>query len=90
MSLKQAKKYIKLSPKYNGPYKVLQNICAMTYKLVFPVSSRVHPIFHVSCLKKVIGDKILVKIAKNLAKKGKLYLRLKQSWKQELKNYGID
>ena len=30
----------------------------MTYKLEFHASSQVHPIFHVSCLKKVIGDKI--------------------------------
>jgi hypothetical protein len=32
MSLKQAKKDNKLSPKYNGPYKVLQKIGTMTYK----------------------------------------------------------
>ena len=32
----------------------------MAYKLEFPVCSRVHPIFHVSCLKKVILDKIPV------------------------------
>jgi hypothetical protein len=60
MSLKKDKKDNKLSPKYYGPYKVLQNIGTMAYKLVLPTSSRVHPIFHVSCLKKVIGDKILV------------------------------
>ena len=30
----------------------------MAYKLEIPSSSRVHPIFHVSFLKKVIGDKI--------------------------------
>jgi hypothetical protein len=58
MSLKQAKKDNKLSPKYYGPYKVLQNIGTMAYKLELPASSRVHPVFHVSCLNKVIGDKI--------------------------------
>ena len=57
MSLKQAKKDNKWSPKYYGPYKVLQNIGTMAYKLELPTVSRVHPIFHVSCLKKVIGDK---------------------------------
>ena len=60
MSLKQAKKDNKLSPKYYGPYKVLQNIGTMAYKMELHASSRVHPIFHVSCLKKVIGDKIPV------------------------------
>jgi hypothetical protein len=58
MSLKQAKKDNKLSPKYYGPYKVLQKIGTMEYKLELPTSSQVHPAFHVSCLKKVIGDKI--------------------------------
>jgi len=60
MSLKQANKYNKLSPKYYGPYKVLQKIGTMAYKLEVPASSRVHPFFHVSCLMKVIGDKIPV------------------------------
>jgi hypothetical protein len=32
----------------------------MTYKLELSASSRVHPVFYVSFLKKVIGDKIPV------------------------------
>ena len=60
MSLKQAKKDIKLSPKYYGPYKVLQNIGTMAYKLELNAYSRVNPVFHVSWLKKVIGEKIPV------------------------------
>ena len=62
MSLKQAKKDNKLSPKYYGPYKVLHKIGTMAYKLELPASSWVHSVFHVSCLKKVIGDKLLVQI----------------------------
>ena len=58
MSLKQINKDNKSVTKYYGPYKVLQKIVNMAYKLEFLSSSRVHPIFHVSCIKKVIGDKI--------------------------------
>ena len=77
MSLKKAKKDNKLSPKYYGPYKVLKNIGNMAYKLELPSSSRVHPIFHVSCLKKVIGDKILVQtIFPELDEEGKIKLEL--------------
>jgi hypothetical protein len=47
----------------------------MPYKLELPASSRVHPIFHVSCLKKVIGDKILVQtILPELGKERKIIL----------------
>ena len=59
-SLKQDKKDNKLSPKYYGPYKMLHKIGTMAYKLEFPAYSRVHPVFHVSWLNKVIDDKIPV------------------------------
>jgi len=73
MSLKQAKKDNKLSPKYYAPYKVLHNIGTMEYKLELPASSWVHPGFHVSCLKKVISDKLPVKtILPKLDEEGKI------------------
>jgi hypothetical protein len=75
MSLKQANKDNKLSPKYYGPYKVLQKIGTMAYKLDLPASSQVHRVFHVSCLKNVIGDKILVQtIFPELDEEGKIIL----------------
>ena len=75
MSLKQAKKDNKLSPKYYGPYKVLQNIGTMAYKLELLASSQVHPIFHVLCLKKVIGEKFPVQtILPELDEEGKTIL----------------
>jgi hypothetical protein len=51
MSLKKAKKDNKLLPKYYGPYKVLQKIGTMAYKLELPASSRVHSVFPCFMLK---------------------------------------
>lgn len=75
--LKQSKKDNKLSPKYYWPYKVLQKIGTMVYKLELPASSRVHLVFQVSFLKKVIGDKIQVQtIFPELDEEGKIILDL--------------
>jgi hypothetical protein len=47
----------------------------MAYKLELLASSRVHPVFHVSCLKKVIGDKIPVQtIFLEIDEEGKIIL----------------
>ena len=56
---------------------MLQNIGTMAYKLELPASSQVHPLFHVSCLNKVIGEKILVQtIFPKLNEEGRIILEL--------------
>lgn len=46
----------KLSPKYFGPYYVSDYVGTVAYKLRFPEESRVHSVFHVSQLKRAVGD----------------------------------
>ena len=71
----QAMKDNKLSQNYYGSYKVLQNIGTMEYKLELLASSRVHPVFHFSCLKNIIGDKLPVQtIFPELYEEGKIIL----------------
>ena len=54
---------------------MLQKISTMAYKLELPATSRVHLVFHVSCLKKVIGDKLPVQsILLELDEEGKIIL----------------
>jgi hypothetical protein len=47
----------KLAPKIYGPYTVLKRVGQVAYQLALPSHSKLHLIFHVSCLKKVIGTK---------------------------------
>ncbi|XP_070010160.1 uncharacterized protein [Nicotiana sylvestris] len=47
----------KLSPRYVRPYRIIQRIGQVANKLELPPEmSLVHPVFHVSMLRKVVGD----------------------------------
>ena len=47
----------KLSPRYIGPFEILQHYGAVAYELALPTElAVVHPMFHVSMLRKYLPD----------------------------------
>ena len=48
-------KITKLSPKYYGLFPIEAKIGKVAYRLKLPPGSQIHPIFHVSILKKSVG-----------------------------------
>ncbi|WMV54555.1 hypothetical protein MTR67_047940 [Solanum verrucosum] len=47
----------KLSPRYVGPYQILRRGGKVAYELELPnYLASVHPVFHVSCSNKFVGD----------------------------------
>ena len=49
----------KFMPRWMGPYKVLEKVGKVAYRLALPVELKMHPVFHVSLLKPVKKDQRL-------------------------------
>ena len=73
-SIKRGGKH-KLSPKFYGPYKILRRVGEVAYVLELPKSSKIHNTFHVSSLKRVVGQMVTVQTElSELDEEGKLQL----------------
>lgn len=46
-----------MSPRLYGPYRVLEKIGIVACRFKLPPEAKMHPVFHVSCLKKKLGEK---------------------------------
>ena len=73
----------KLSKNFIGPFKIIEVVSKVAYKLELPARMRVHNVFHVALLKEYIADELLLTgmilvLIPNTMKQEKLNGKLKE------------
>ncbi|WMV19392.1 hypothetical protein MTR67_012777 [Solanum verrucosum] len=64
----------KLSPRYIGPYRIYKRIGNVAYELELPPElAAIHPVFHISMLKKCMGDTSLTISTEDIGIKDSLF-----------------
>jgi hypothetical protein len=48
----------KINPHFYGPYKVSRRVVEVSYEIELPPGSKIHNVFHVSCLKKALVQQV--------------------------------
>ena len=66
-----------LAPKFYGSYQIIRKISPVAYELKLPDKSRIHNVFHVSNLKKLLGQHETTQTTlPSLGEEGKFMLEL--------------